>query len=215
MFDVRHTAWCDSSRIGSNETRGLVLEAGGIAIIEAQNGLDTPTDNAVLTCYAGPVDSLTIGESVPFIPGLRDRYVFNFNSTIPSADVECPSLSSLSPSLSILSLSLPSLPFLPLSIFLVITASFKDANLYHDLATGRAVTGVLHFLSQTPIDWYTKKQETVVTATYSSEFVATRIPIQQIAALRIPLRYLGVEVHGPSYLFGDNESVVESTKVAV
>ena len=45
-----------------------------------------------------------------------------------------------------------------------------DANLHHDLATGKAVTVVLHFLNQTPIDAYTKRQSTVETATYGSEF---------------------------------------------
>ena len=33
-----------------------------------------------------------------------------------------------------------------------VTTTYKDANLYHDLMTGRAVTGVLHFVNQTPID---------------------------------------------------------------
>ena len=49
---------------------------------------------------------------------------------------------------------------------------YVDANLYHDLLTGRSVTGILHFVNQTPIDWYSKKQATVETATYGSEFVA-------------------------------------------
>lgn len=92
----------------------------------------------------------------------------------------------------------------------VVMSCYKDANLYHDLATGRAVTGVLHFMNQTPIDWFTRKQATVETATYGSEFSAAKTAIQQIMALRITLRYLGVEVHGPTYLFGDNESVVKS-----
>ena len=88
--------------------------------------------------------------------------------------------------------------------------TYKDANLYHDLMTGRAVTGVLHFVNQTPIDWFTKKQETVETATYGSEFAAARTAIQQIAALRLKLQYLGVPISESSYLFGDNESVVKS-----
>jgi len=49
---------------------------------------------------------------------------------------------------------------------------FVDANLLHDLMTGRSVTGILDFLNSTPIDWYSKKQATVETATYGSEFVA-------------------------------------------
>ena len=95
----------------------------------------------------------------------------------------------------------------------VTTTTYKDANLYHDLSTGRAVTGVLHFLNQTPINWFTKKQETVETATYGSEFAAARTAIQQIAALRQALQYLGVPIRESSYLFGDNESVVKSGSI--
>src|SRR5688572_13496282 len=47
-----------------------------------------------------------------------------------------------------------------------------DANLFHDALTGRLVTGILHVVDATPIGWYTKKQATVETATYGSEFVA-------------------------------------------
>ena len=38
------------------------------------------------------------------------------------------------------------------------TTHYVDANLHHDLATGEAVTAVLHFLNQIPIDAYTKRQ---------------------------------------------------------
>ena len=95
----------------------------------------------------------------------------------------------------------------------VITTTYVDANLYHDQATGQAVTGVLHYLNQTPINWYSKKQATVETATYGSEFSAARTAIQQITALRIDLQYLGVPLHDSSMLFGDNESVVTSATI--
>ena len=95
----------------------------------------------------------------------------------------------------------------------VTTTTYKDANLYHDLSTGRAVTGVLHFFNQTPIDWYSKKQETVETATYGSEFAAARTAVQQIAGLRQMLQYLGVPIRESSYLFGDNEAVVKSGSI--
>jgi hypothetical protein len=93
----------------------------------------------------------------------------------------------------------------------VITSTFYDANMYHNLLTGRAMTGILHFLNQTPIDWYSKRQSTVQSATYGTEFVAARTGTEQATDLRITLRYLGVPVKGPSYLFGDNESVVKSS----
>ena len=38
---------------------------------------------------------------------------------------------------------------------------YVDANLHHDLATGKAVTAVLHFLNQTPIDAYSKRHHLV------------------------------------------------------
>ncbi len=87
---------------------------------------------------------------------------------------------------------------------------YKDANLMHDVLTGRSVTACLHFANATPIDWFTKKQATVETATYSSESVAGRTCVDQIVDLRQTFRYLGVEVNQKSYLFGDNESVVKS-----
>ena len=90
---------------------------------------------------------------------------------------------------------------------------YVDANLFHDALTGRSVTGILHMMNATPIDWYTKKQATVETATYGSEFVAARICVEQIIDLRNTLRYLGVPICEKSYMFGDNESVVNSSSI--
>jgi hypothetical protein len=36
------------------------------------------------------------------------------------------------------------------------TTHYVDANLMHNLVTGRWVIGLIHFFSQTPIDTYTK-----------------------------------------------------------
>ena len=47
----------------------------------------------------------------------------------------------------------------------IVTSSFVDANLYHDLISGKSVTGILHFFNKTPIDWFSKFQSTVETAT--------------------------------------------------
>ena len=92
----------------------------------------------------------------------------------------------------------------------VILTSYVDANLYHDMITGRSVSAVLHFINQTPIEWFSKKQPTVETATYGSEFVAAKMAVQQIMGIRIGLRYLGVEIKGATRMFGDNGSVVKS-----
>jgi hypothetical protein len=89
------------------------------------------------------------------------------------------------------------------------TTTYVDANLYHDMLMGRSVTAILHLLNQTPVEWFSKKQATVETATDGLEFVAAKTAVQQIIGLRTFLRYLGVEVRGPSRLFGDNGSVVK------
>ena len=87
-------------------------------------------------------------------------------------------------------------------------SSYVDANLLHDLISGKSVTGILHFANKTPIDWFTKLQSTVETATYGSEFSAARTCTDQIIDLRCTFRYLGVPIDGPHMMFGDNESVV-------
>ena len=34
----------------------------------------------------------------------------------------------------------------------VVTISYVDANLMHDVLTGKSVTGILHFINKTPFD---------------------------------------------------------------
>jgi hypothetical protein len=91
--------------------------------------------------------------------------------------------------------------------------TYVDSNLNHDLITGQSVTGVLHFVNHTPVHWFSKKQPTVETATYGSKFIAAKLAVEQIMAMRLTMRYLGVEVHGPTHLFGDNGSVVTSSSI--
>ena len=92
----------------------------------------------------------------------------------------------------------------------VTTTTIMDANLNHCLATGKSLTGCLHFVNKTPVDWYSKKQATVETATYGSEFVSAETATEQIMDIRQTLRYLGAPITTKSFLFGDNRSVVTS-----
>jgi hypothetical protein len=81
------------------------------------------------------------------------------------------------------------------------------------MVTGRSVTAILHFLNQTPMDWYSKKQATVETATFGSEFIAARTTIDQIVDLQTTLRYLGVPIREKSYVFRDNKTVIDKTVI--
>ena len=39
----------------------------------------------------------------------------------------------------------------------VVTISYHDENVYHNVTTGRSVTGLFYMLNKTPIDWHSKK----------------------------------------------------------
>jgi hypothetical protein len=95
----------------------------------------------------------------------------------------------------------------------VTTITYTDADLYHNILTGRSVTGILHMCNHTLIDWYSKRQATVETATFGSEFTAARIAVDQIIDLSTTLQYLGVPVQHKSYMFGDNQAVVMNSSI--
>eukprot|EP00957_Ditylum_brightwellii_P063821 4843222-Ditylum_brightwellii.AAC.1 len=90
------------------------------------------------------------------------------------------------------------------------TTAFVDANLLYDVINQRSCTGIIHLLNETPIDWLSTMQNTVETAKYGSEFVAARTAVDQIVDFCYTLHMLGVPLTGPSWIFGDNLSVVSS-----
>ena len=95
----------------------------------------------------------------------------------------------------------------------IVMTTFVDANLLHDYVTGRSCTGIIHLFNKTAMDWFSKLQANVETATYGSEFTALRTAVDQIHDLRYTARSLGVPIMGPTYLFGDNLStIISSTK---
>ncbi|CAJ1945835.1 unnamed protein product, partial [Cylindrotheca closterium] len=80
------------------------------------------------------------------------------------------------------------------------------------LLTEQLVAGIIrHMMNGTSINFLSKEQSTVGTATYGSEFVTTQTCVKQIMDLQQTLRYLGVLIRGQSYMSGDNESVMNSS----
>jgi len=68
-------------------------------------------------------------------------------------------------------------------------------------------------VNQTPVEWFSKRQSTVETSTYGSEFIAARLATDQTVDLRYSLRMMGIPITGPTYMFCDNQSVVTSGSV--
>jgi hypothetical protein len=87
---------------------------------------------------------------------------------------------------------------------------FVDADHAGDKITRRSRTGFFVFLNSAPIIWYSKRQTTVETSVFGSEFVAMKTGMEQIRGLRYKLRMMGVPIDGPCYTFGDNLSVVRN-----
>ena len=90
---------------------------------------------------------------------------------------------------------------------------FVDADHAGDKITRRSRTGVLIYLNKAPIIWYSKKQNTVETSTFGSEFVAMRQAFEMIKALNYKLRMFGIPIDGPAQVFGDNNAVILNSSV--
>lgn len=88
---------------------------------------------------------------------------------------------------------------------------FVDANHAGNAVTRRSHTGILIFVQNTPIIWFSKKQNTVESSTFGSEFVALRVARDLIVALRYKLRMFGIPIDGPADVFCDNQGVVNNT----
>ena len=74
---------------------------------------------------------------------------------------------------------------------------FVDSDHAGDNLTRRSRTGFLIDLSMSPIVWHSKKQSTIETSVFSSEFVALKNSIELLKGLCHKLRIIGVELSGP------------------
>ena len=76
----------------------------------------------------------------------------------------------------------------------------------------RLHTGANIFVNRAPIVWYSKRQNTVESSTFGSDFVAMRIAIEMIEGLRYKLGMMGVPIEGLCYVFCNNNTVVINSK---
>ena len=90
----------------------------------------------------------------------------------------------------------------------VIISAFVDADHAGNVVTCSSHTGIIIFVQNSPIIWFSKRQKTVEAATFSSEFVALRICKELIVALRYKLQMFGIPIEGPTNVFCDNRGVV-------
>ena len=97
----------------------------------------------------------------------------------------------------------------PLGMHMQMTC-FVDSDHAGDMVTRRSRTGVLIFCCSAPILWFTKKQQSIETSSFGSEFSAMKSGVELIEGLRYKLRMMGVPLDGPAYVKADNMSVIHN-----
>ena len=98
----------------------------------------------------------------------------------------------------------------PKGIGFVIHAKI-DADHASDTVTRRSRTGMLVWLNSSLIHWWSKKQNSVESSSFGSEFIAMKQCCEYLKGLRYKLRMMGIPVVGPAYISGDNQSVLANT----
>lgn len=83
-----------------------------------------------------------------------------------------------------------------------------------DRITRRSHTGILIYINKAPISWFSKKQTTVESSTFGSEFVALKLATEQIISSRYKLMMFGIPIDGFANIFCDNKSVFLNASVA-
>jgi len=93
------------------------------------------------------------------------------------------------------------------------TSIFFDADHAHDHVTHCFITGLILFVSSTPVHWISKHQGCIATSTYYAEFVTMHSAVEEAIALCYMLQCLDIPVTLPTNLFGDNFDVIQSANI--
>ena len=86
-----------------------------------------------------------------------------------------------------------------------------DADHASDTVMRRSRTGFLVFLNCALVYWWSKKQNSVESSSFGSEFIAMKQCCEYIRGLCYKLRMMGIPCEGPTYIYGDNQSVLANT----
>lgn len=90
---------------------------------------------------------------------------------------------------------------------------FVDASHAANVVTRQSRTGVLIFVNRAPILWHSKRQTTIETSSFGSEFQALKVGMELLLGLRYKIRMMGIPLEGYAHVKVDNMSVVKNTSV--
>ena len=80
-----------------------------------------------------------------------------------------------------------------------------------DTVTRRSRTGFVIFLNGAPIYCNSKKQTSCEFFSFGSEFCAMKQATEYVKGFRYKLRIMGITAENPTFIFGDNQSVLANT----
>ena len=89
---------------------------------------------------------------------------------------------------------------------------YVDSSHANDKSNRRSRTGFFIFLNSALIQWCSKKQPTIETSVFGAEFVAMKHGIETVRGIRYKLRMMGLKLSGPTFVYGDNMSVIHNTQ---
>ena len=89
---------------------------------------------------------------------------------------------------------------------------YFNSNHAGEKRTRRSRTGFFVFMNTALVQWFSKQQATIETSVFGAEFVVMKIGMESLRGLRYKLRMMGVGISGPSYIYGNNMSVIHNTQ---
>ena len=91
--------------------------------------------------------------------------------------------------------------------------AYVDSDHAGHTITRRSRTGFIIYLNNAPIYWTSKRQTSIQTSTFASEFIAMKECCEYIRGLRYKLRMMGIPCDFPAYIYGDNKSVLVNSSI--
>ena len=89
---------------------------------------------------------------------------------------------------------------------------FVDSDHAGDKVTRTSITGFLKHCNCALIHWCSKKQTSVETSSFGSEFMAMKEGGEYIRGLWYKLRMMGISVDEPNYIYADHKSVLVNSR---
>ena len=89
---------------------------------------------------------------------------------------------------------------------------YVDSDHAGEKLTRRSRSGWLIYMQCALIAFHSKRQSTVETSVFGAEFCAMKTGIEALRGIRYKLRMMGIPLTGPSFVYGDNMSVIHNTQ---